>query len=340
MISKNKIFIIAEAGVNHNGSIKIAMKLVDSAVECKADAIKFQTWKKGELTGKYSVKVDYINKNSSKKISRYELSNSYRLTFKEFRLLEKYCKKRGIIFLTTPDGFESLKFVNEVLNVPAIKIGSTELNNLEFISAASKTNKPVILSTGMGTLKEVEEAVNIIKKNNKRELYVLQCTSEYPTKINNVNLNVLSTFKKKLNVNIGFSDHTVGYDAAMLSVAYGVKIIEKHFTLGKKMKGPDHKSSMNPSQLKNFIKKIRLAETIIGSKSKRPTPNEIKNIKGVRRGLVAARNIKKGELLNKSMLVSKRPYINISPNEVYKVVGKKIKNSIKKDQPITWKNLI
>lgn len=336
MLSTNKIFIIAEAGVNHNGDLKIAKKLIDEAVNCKANAIKFQTWKKGELTGKYAKKIDYIKKNTNSKISRYQLSNSYRLKFSDFIILKEYCKKKGIIFLTTPDGLESLNFVNNVLNVEAIKIGSTELNNLELLKAVSKTNKDVILSTGMGTLKEVRDAVKILKMQLKKKIYLLQCTSEYPTIVDNVNLKVLESYKK-INKFIGFSDHTTGYESAMISVAYGVRIIEKHFTLNNNMIGPDHKSSLNPKKFKIYINKIRMAEKIIGNSIKQPTNLELRNLTGVRRGAVAARNIKKGEILKKNMIAFKRPLVDIHPKDLNKILGKKIVVSLKKDQPIFMK---
>tara|TARA_B100000989_G_scaffold289757_1_gene262043 strand:+ start:6437 stop:7462 length:1026 start_codon:yes stop_codon:yes gene_type:complete len=336
----NKIFIIAEAGVNHNGSLELAKKLIDSAVEVNADAIKFQTWKKGELTGKFSTKVDYLKKNTSKKYSRYQISNLYRLTFNDFKKIKSYCKKKGIIFLTTPDGFESLRFVNKVLKLDIIKIGSTELNHLEFIKEAAKTNKKILLSTGMGNINEVKDAINLIKKYSKKKPILLQCTSEYPTIYENINLNVLNTYKKKFKVDIGFSDHSKGFEAAMIAVAYGIKVIEKHFTLDKKMIGPDHKVSLNPKEFKNFINKIRCAEKIVGSSIKVPTNNEIKNINGIRRGIVASKNISKGTMIKKNMLIAKRPFLEIGPNDFNKIIGRILKVHLKKDQPIKWSYLL
>ena len=333
---KDQIFIIAEAGVNHNGSLKIAKKLVDAAVKVRADAIKFQTWKKGELTGKFSTKVEYIKKNTSNKLTRYQISNQYRLKYSDFINLKSYCKRKGIIFLTTPDGFDSLKFVVQNLKLNIIKIGSTELNHLDYITAVAKTNKKILLSTGLGTFEEVKNAVSIIKKYCDQKPIVLQCTSSYPAKKNDINLNVLRTYKEKLRVDIGFSDHSIGYEAAMISVGFGAKVIEKHFTLNKNLPGPDHKTSLNPIEFKNFIKKIRLAETIVGSNIKTPSLSEKNNIKGIRRGLVASIKISKGTKIKKEMLIAKRPFIEIDLKDLKKIIGKIKKVKLKKDQPLKW----
>ena len=334
-----KIFVIAEAGVNHNGSLKIAKKLIDEAAKLKVDAIKFQTWKKGELTGKYSENVNYVKKNNNKKLSAYQLSNSYRLTYKDFIELKKYCQKKNLLFLTTPDGFDSLEFVTNTLKLPIIKIGSTELNHHDFLESVAKKNKITILSTGLGNLKEVSKAVKIIKKYNSKKLFVLQCTSEYPTPFEQINLDVLNTYKNVLKVNIGFSDHSLGYHAAIMAVALGATIIEKHFTLDKKLQGPDHTSSLNPNEFKLFMKMIKKAERIMGNGTKEPTPNELINLKGIRRGLVASRKLNKGIKINKSMIASKRPYKDFQPNEINKLIGKKLKVDMNKDQPFLRKFL-
>ena len=288
--NNKKVFIIAEAGVNHNGNISNAYKLIDIAKKCGADAVKFQTWKKGEITGKYTDKVDYIKKNLKKNnLSRYNISEKLRLTYNDFIKLKKYADKKEIIFLTTPDGEESLKFCINTLNIAAIKIGSSELNNYDFLKEISMCNRDVILSTGMGSFKEISKAINIFKKNlnKKKDLYILQCTSEYPTPLESVNLNAMIEIKKKYKFQVGLSDHSEGNIASLLACANDAKIIEKHFTINKNMKGPDHKASLDPNELYNFISDIRKIPIVMGNKVKKPTLNELKNLPNVRRGVVA-----------------------------------------------------
>jgi N,N'-diacetyllegionaminate synthase len=334
---KKKIFIIAEAGVNHDGSLKKAYKLIDAAKNSCADAVKFQTWAKGEITGKFTNKVGYIKKNKNfSKISRYELSEKLRLDYKDFIKLNNYAKKKNIIFLTTPDGFQSLDFACKILKIKYIKIGSSELNHSAFIQEAAKYKKPIILSTGIGNFDEVKKAVKVVKKIHNK-IVVLHCTSQYPAPLSDLNILSVKFLKDKLNLQVGLSDHSLGNTAAIMSVALGAKVIEKHITLSNKMKGPDHKSSLNPKNFKDFVNKIREAEKIVGEYKKSPTKIELKNLPHIRRGIVSKKNLQKGTILTKEMLVAKRPFVEIEPDQLKKLIGKKITKNFYEDQPIIWK---
>ena len=334
LLNLKKTFIIAEAGVNHNGKISIAKKLILEAKKSGADAVKFQTWLPGELTGSFTKNVSYINRNLKNKIKRSDLSNKLCLKFSDFIKLKKFCIKKKIIFLTTPDGFTSLDFCVKKLKIPLIKIGSTELNHKKFLIAASYYKLPIILSTGMGNIKEVSDAVKCIKKNS----YVLmQCTSEYPTEPKNINLNVINLYKKKFRCIVGLSDHSLGIEASLGAVALGAKFIEKHITLSKKLEGPDHKMSLEPKEFKLMVDSIRNIELMMGDGIKIPTKKEIIDMKNIRRGVVASKNINKGEVLSPVNLVCKRPALGVNPNDMHKIIGKKAKKFFMKDEPIKYK---
>ena len=337
--SEKKIYIIAEIGVNHNGKLSIAKKLIDQAKKVGADAVKFQTWKRGELTGRFTQNLPYIKKGFKKKILRHKISDKYQLTYNEFRTLQEYCIKKKITFLSTPDGFESLNFLCKDLNIPYIKIGSTELNHDKFLEAACTYKKEIFLSTGMSTFDEVQHAVKILKKNRSK-FTILHCVSEYPTPIKNINILSIKYLKDKLKVPIGFSDHTKGSLASIIAVGLGVKIIEKHITLNNLHVGPDHSSSLNPKNFKIFVKKVREAEIALGRYHKKPTKLELENLPNVRRGVVAKVQIKKNSILNKMVLTCKRPFKQISPNEMKKIYGRRVKIDLDEDQPILWKHLV
>ena len=331
----NKPYIIAEAGVNHNGSLSLAKKLIDSAKSAGADAVKFQTWKKGELTGSFTKNVSYIKKNLNSKIKRSDLSNKLQLSYNDFIFLQKYAKKKGITFLTTPDGFESLHFVTKILKVPYLKIGSTELNHSAFLTEAAKQKIPLIVSTGMSNFEEIKIAVNTIKKYQKN-FTILHCTSEYPVISKNANVLSIKFLRDKLKVNVGFSDHTLGNTASVIAIGLGATIIEKHLTLDKEMDGPDHKMSLNPKQFKDFVCELEIASDLLGSYKKEPTINELKSLPNIRRGAVASRDLKKNTTIKKDMIIAKRPFLEIEPNQIKKIIGRKLLRNLKKDQPIKW----
>ena len=327
------LYIIAEAGVNHNGKFNLAKKMIIGAKKAGADAVKFQTWLKGELTGKFTKKIGYVKKNYNTKLSRYNISNKLSLTFVEFEKLKKFCDKIRIDFLTTPCGEKSLNFVSKRLKIKYIKIGSSELNNLEYLKKASKYNRPLIFSSGMGTFGEIKKAYHICKKNNKSPIIVFQCTSQYPCDPKNVNLNVIKSLKKSFP-HVGFSDHTKGKEAAIGAIAIGVNIVEKHFTLNKNFNGPDHKASLNLQELKDYIKSLRTIKEMLGSYIKKPTREERDIMEQTRRGLVASRDIKKGTILKYSDILLKRPASGIQPNEFKYALNKKLRINLQKDQPI------
>ncbi len=332
------VFIIAEAGVNHNGSMEIAKKLVDMAVECGADAIKFQTFKAEECVGAYADKAEYQMENMPVKESQLDMVRKLELPFEEFRVLQSYCKEKGILFISTPDGTESLNFLVS-LDVPIIKIGSTEVSNVEYLKEIGNTGKEIILSTGMSTLGEVEQAINILKSTGNKNIKIMHCTTDYPTAEEDVNVRAMLTMGEAFKVPVGLSDHTIGNEAAVTAVALGAEFIEKHITLDKKMDGPDHKASMEPMEFKAYITAIRNAEKVLGDGIKRPTAREVLIMKDVRRSIVAKINLAKGTVIEKTMLAYKRPGSGIKPELADVVAGRILKRDIHADELIMWEDL-
>jgi N,N'-diacetyllegionaminate synthase len=328
------VFIIAEAGINHGGSLKEGLRLIDIAFECKADAIKFQTFKPSEIASKYVENVDYIKKNTEK--SNIEILTELSLSYKKFRVLKDYADQKGIFFMSTPDGLDSLNFLTDDLNLSLIKIGSTEITNLNFLIEIGRKNQSCILSTGLSTLNEVEEAYSVLKNTSKRDIYVLQCTSDYPAKDDEINLRAMLTIKDKLGCGVGLSDHSIGSEAAVAAVALGAKIIEKHITRDKNQEGPDHKASMNPEEFAQYVQSIRKTEKILGDGIKKPTDSELKNVSGIRRGVVASKKLKKNTVIKKEHLDFKRPFVGINPKSSQEMIGRKLKVNLDKDQPIIW----
>ena len=328
-------FIIAEAGVNHNGDIELAKRLIDVAKEAGADAIKFQTFKADNVVTKNAPKADYQIKNTNSYESQYEMIKKLELSEDEFRELHRYARKKGIIFLSTPFDFESADFLEE-LGVPAFKISSSDLTNLPFLEYIAEKGKPIILSTGMGTLGEIEEAINTIKNAGNEEIILLHCITSYPAKFENLNLRAIKTLKEAFKLPVGFSDHSLGIYAPIIAVALGAVVIEKHFTLDKNLPGPDHKASLDPQELKEMIKWIRLTEKALGDGIKRPTPEEEKIKKIVRKSIVAKVNIPEGTILTEEMIAFKRPGTGIPPKYYKEILGKKARRNIKVDEIISW----
>ncbi len=328
---KSPIYIIAEAGVNHNGSISKGKKLIDIAVKAKADAVKFQTFKAENIILPKGPKAQYHieTTGSDKKLSWFALLKSQEISLKMHIELMKYCKKKKITFLSTPYDKESASLLNR-LKVRAYKIASTDNDNYPFISFLKKFKKPIILSTAMSDFNEVQKAYNLLKSSNFKNFAIMQCTGNYPTQIENVNLNVIDVYKKKFNCPIGFSDHTLDATSAIAAVAKGVKIIEKHFTLNKKLKGPDHRMSLEPNELIKFIKEIRKAEKALGNSRKIVIKSEIENRKKLKKSLVSSRLILKGQKVKKDSIEIKRPAYGLRPEDLHKIIGKKAKQNIKK----------
>ena len=334
-----RVFIIAEAGVNHNGDINLAKQLIDAAKMANADAVKFQTFKPGEVTGKFAFKVSYQQVNGNKDESRYEMSRKLALSYDAFRELQHYANQQGILFLSTPDGYESLNFLVDELNIPIIKIGSTEVTHVQFLEAVALKKKPVIFSTGLSTLEEVTRAVSILKLHGAASITVLQCTSEYPAPYQDVNLRAMVTMHQSLNLPVGLSDHSIGMEASIAAVALGAVVIEKHFTLDKNLEGPDHQASLTPQGLAEFIVSLRRTEEILGDGIKRPMPSEAKNLTGVRRSIVAAIPLTKGTVLTKQHLTFKRPNTGIEPIDLDKVIGKTLLRNLEDDEVLHWEDV-
>jgi len=338
----SKCFIIAEAGVNHNGNIELAKKLIDVAVEAKADAIKFQTFKSENLVTPNTSLAEYQKENLGSEQNQLSMLKKLELNHKDFKELKEYCDKKGIMFLSTPHTEDAIDFLDKL--VPIFKLGSGDLNNLPFLEKIAKKGKPIILGTGMGTLEEVKEARDTIKKYNK-ELILLHCTTNYPCPKEDVNLKAMLTLKKELGEIVGYSDHTSGNEVAIIAASLGASVIEKHFTLDKNMPGPDHKSSLNPLELKEMIRairnktKIKIPESILGSGIKKPTSEELEIANLVRKSIVTNRDIFKNEKIKKEDLEIKRPGNGIAPKYLDKVVGRIVKRDLKKGELINLDDL-
>ena len=308
------VFIIAEAGVNHNGSIELAFKLIDAAVESGADAVKFQTFKAENLVSKNTQKAEYQKQTTNPLESQLDMLKKLELDVDVHKKLIKYCNAKGILFLSSPFDHDSIDLLNE-LGIEVFKIPSGEITNLPYLRRIGSLAKQVILSTGMSTLKEVGDALAILVDSGtkKENITVLHANTMYPTPMEDVNLNAMKTIKKEFDVAVGYSDHTLGIEVDIAAVAMGASVIEKHFTLDKAMDGPDHKASLEPDELKAMVSAIRNIEKALGGYEKKPSPSESINIDIARKSIVANQIIKKGELLSKKNITIKRPGAGINP---------------------------
>lgn len=335
-IGKNsQVFIIAEAGVNHNGKIGLAKKLIDVAVKCGADAVKFQTFTAELLVTRTAEQAAYQSKNIGKTETQYKMLKRLELSEQDHYVLRDYCKEKNIIFLSTPFSEKDVDFL-EIVGVPAYKISSGDLTALPLLRHVAKKRKPMIISSGMSTLEEIRAAIKTIKKEGSRDLVILHCTSNYPADPANLNLRAIKTIKEEFGALVGYSDHSEGNLASLLAVALGACVIEKHFTFDKAMAGPDHKASLNPAELENFVKSIRQAEVMLGSSEKKCSLEEENSKISGRKSIVAASDIPAGAAITKDDLIMKRPGSGISPAEIKEVIGKSAKMNILKDTIITW----
>jgi N-acetylneuraminate synthase/N,N'-diacetyllegionaminate synthase len=337
MIQKS-VYVIAEIGVNHNGNINLAKKLVDMAFECGANAVKFQTFITEEIVSKYAKQAKYQIENTQKEETQFNMLKRLELSQNEFKELKKYCDKKGIMFLSTAADKNSLDFLINI-GVKTIKLGSGEVTNLEFIRCVAEKQIPIILSTGMSNLGEIEEALNIIYSTGNKQITLLHSTTNYPTDYNEVNLKAMLTLKNAFNVNVGYSDHTLGNEAAIAAVTLGATMIEKHFTLDRNMEGPDHKASLNVQEFKKFVSSIRNTEKLLGDGIKRPVSSEIIIMNNARRSIVAASDIKKGTIITENLIKYKRPGTGIYPKFKNIVLGRKVKRNLKADELITWEDI-
>ncbi len=331
----NKVKIIAEIGPNHNGKVSLAKKLILSAKKSGADYVKFQTFITEDVITTNLRKAAYQTKNTKSNETQFEMLKKLELSFEQFQEIKKFCDENKIKFLSTAFDLKSLSFVNS-LKPDYIKIPSGEINNLPLIKAIAKLKKKTILSTGMCSMQEVVNTVNILNKNGlkRNKITLLHCNSEYPTPLKDVNLKVLLTYKKLFNTDIGYSDHTTSQKVPIAAVALGSSIIEKHFTLNNNFKGPDHKMSFNPINFSTMVKNIRETEILLGKNKKIVTNSEIKNRKIVRRSIVATKKILVGEKFTLNNIGVKRPGYGKSPLEFFKVIGKLSNKNYKKDDLI------
>ena len=319
---ENKVLIIAEIGVNHNGKIDLAFELINVASESGADIVKLQTSIPNLVTSRYAPKADYQLSSTESRETLLEMCNKLNLSFEDTRTLKLYAEKKDIKFLSTPFDIVSIDFLNK-LGLDCFKIPSGEINNLPYLREIGRLNKKVIMSTGMSELSEVRDAIQILitSGTEKSKITVLHCNTEYPTPFEDVNLMAMVTMRDELGVQVGYSDHTLGIEVPIAAVALGATVIEKHITLDRAMQGPDHRSSLQPKELKAMVHAIRNIEKSLGDGIKRPSPSEQKNISVARKSIVAAGSIKKGEIFSEKNLLVKRPGIGISPKSWNEVIG-------------------
>ena len=316
------VFIIAEAGVNHNGSIDVAKKLIDEASNAGADAVKFQTFKAKDLVSKKAQKAEYQKKTTDKKESQFDMIKKLELNVEMHKQLISYCNIKNIMFLSSPFDLDSIKLLDE-LGLLVFKIPSGEITNLLYLRHIGKLNKKVILSTGMADINEIKDALDTLISNGtqKENITVLHANTMYPTPLKDVNLRAMITIGNTFDIAFGYSDHTLGIEVDIAAVAMGARCIEKHFTLDSTMEGPDHKASLEPGELKSMVRAIRNIEVALGSSIKKPSNSERPNMQVVRKSIVAKKNIKKGDVLCEQNLVIKRPGNGISPMRWDNIIG-------------------
>lgn len=316
----NKVFIIAEAGVNHNGNIELAKRLIDAASMSGADAVKFQTYKTGNLVCRTAQKAGYQLETTSKSETQYDMLKKLELTKQMHRELINYCTGKNIMFLSTPFDIESIGMLAD-LGLQVFKVPSGEITNLPYLREIARQQKKVLLSTGMSNIDEVKMAVSVLKNNGTNDIVLLHCNSQYPTPVSDVNLLAMVRMRKELGLPTGYSDHTQGIEIPIAAAALGAVVIEKHFTLDKNMEGPDHKASLEPQELKQMVDGIRKIELAMGSGIKQMSESEKVNVSIVRKSIVAATGICKGEMFTEENLTTKRPGNGTSPMRWDEIVG-------------------
>lgn len=334
-MKKKRTTIIAEAGVNHNGSIQTAKELIKVAAHAGADIVKFQTFKAESLLTKKAEKAHYQKAITSAEETQFDMIKNLELNEAAHFDLMKYAEKEKIQFLSTPFDTESIQLLDK-LGIPIYKIPSGEINNLPYLRDISKRGKPVIISTGMSTMDEIRSAIDILTQSSlsKDDITVLHCNTEYPTPIHDVNLNAMVNMGNELDVSVGYSDHTLGIEVAIAAVALGAEVIEKHFTLDRSFSGPDHSASLEPDELKSMVTSIRNIEFALGDGIKRPSKSEKKNIPIARKSIVAKIDINKGDLFSEDNLSTKRPGTGISPMYWDDLIGRIAEKSFQKDDLI------
>ena len=332
---ENRITIIAEAGVNHNGDINRAYELIDVAAEAGADYVKFQTFKTENLVTKSVQKAKYQTENTKEAGSQFEMLKKLEIDKETHINLMKYCAQKNIKFLSTAFDLDSIDLLNE-LGLELFKIPSGELTNLPYLEKIGQTQKPIILSTGMATIDEIKESVEVLNtfSQNNSQLVVLHCNTEYPTPMKDVNLLAMLTMKQELGLDVGYSDHTEGIEVSLAAAALGATVIEKHFTTDNTLPGPDHKASLNPKQLKELVKGIRNIELALGSEEKSPSDSERQNMSAMRKSIVCIQTIRKGESFTEQNIGVKRPGNGISPMQWHTILGQKAAQDFEVDELI------
>lgn len=329
-------FIMAEAGVNHNGKLELAKKLVDAAAEAGVDAVKFQIFKAEQVVTEKAGMAEYQKRNLGTDESQADMLRKLEMSEEQHAEIKKYAESKGLIFLSTSHsgklGIDSL----ERVGILGHKIGSGDLTNKPFLEHIARTKKPIILSTGMGTLEEVKKAISWIRKAGNNKIIALHCTTNYPCPYDEVNMNAMKTMMDELDCLIGYSDHTLGTEIPIMARSQGACLIEKHFTLDKRMEGPDHKASAEPDELKFIVESIRNIEKAFGRSEKKPNKSELEMIKGIRKSIVADRDIKKGKVIEPADIFVKRPGTGIPPEEYDDIIGKKAVKDIKKDEIVEY----
>jgi N,N'-diacetyllegionaminate synthase len=331
-------FIIAEAGVNHNGEVELAKRLIEAARNAGADAVKFQTFHTEKIVTRHAQKATYQKERTGHGESQFEMIKKLELNEEDFRELAGYAEKTGIIFLSTPFDEESADFLGN-LHMAAFKIASGEITNLPFLRHVAKKGKPILLSTGMSTMGDVEDALSALRSQGCKEIVLLHCVSSYPARPKDVNLRAMRSLQCAFKLPVGFSDHTIGIVASLAATAMGACIVEKHFTLDKNFPGPDHRASLDPAELMEMVQGIRCVEQLLGDGIKRPTPEEEETKMAVRKSLVAGIDLPAGTRIARGMLEVKRPGTGIEPKHFDAVIGMKTRTDMKKDEILNWYKL-
>ncbi len=328
------ILIIAEAGVNHNGSLERAKEMALAAKKAGADIVKYQTAVPEQVVSRFAEKADYQKQQTGSEESQLEMIKKIHFGFEEHRQLKEYCDEIGIRYLSTPFDLDSIDFL-ATLDMPVWKIPSGEITNLPYLEKVAALKKPLILSTGMSMLSEIEDALAVLEENGCEDVTLLHCNTEYPTPMEDVNLLAMRDLEEQFALPVGFSDHTLGIEADIAAAALGACVIEKHFTLDKTLEGPDHQASLEPDELEAMVRAIRNIEKALGTGEKHVTPSEAKNRPIARKSLVAKRAIKKGEVFTAENLTTKRPGDGISPMRWYDVLGKEASRDFAEDEKIS-----
>ena len=327
------VIIIAEAGVNHNGNFELAKKMVDAAKEAGADYVKFQTFNPKKLVSQYAEKAEYQKKTTGSDETQLQMLQKLTLTEDNFLSLRDYCMEVGIGFISTPFDLDSIVFL-ETFDMDFWKVPSGEVTNLPYLEAIARTKRKVVMSTGMCDINEIQDAIEVLEKNGTTDITLLHCNTQYPTPYEHVNLSAMNSIRDALHKEVGYSDHTQGIEIPIAAVAMGATVIEKHFTLDKNMEGPDHKASLNPSELQQMVVAIRNIEQAIGNGLKEPSSSEMANKGVARKSIVANRSIKQGEVFSEKNLTTKRPGTGISPMKWYDVIGKIASRDFSEDEII------